>query len=278
MTTTLSFFRLIRPGFPGKTRLARWLLRKYLAASPGFVTDRFGFRYEVPDLREPIAFHLAVDGVYEAETLDFVLRHLPLNGVFVDVGANIGAFTVPAAHRVGAKGRVLAAEASPEVFCYLLRNLQANHIDGVVCTNCAVCATPGSVSFYPAPNQHFGMGSMGRQFDAKPLQVAGKTLDQILEEATIGRVDVLKVDVEGFEVSVFQGARTLLRRKDAPLIVFEFCDWAEARVPQGGPGDAQRLLLEEGFSIWRLSDFVRRATRLREPLRIGYDMLVASRP
>ena len=119
---------------------------------------------------------------------------------------------------------------------------------------------------------------MGRQFDAKPLQVAGKTLDQILEEATIGRVDVLKVDVEGFEVSVFQGARRLLRRNDAPLIVFEFCDWAEARVPHGEPGDAQRLLLEEGFSIWRLSDFVRRATRLREPLRIGYDMLVASRP
>ena len=118
------------------------------------------------------------------------------------------------------------------------------------------------------------MGSLAPQFSSKPTAVAGKTLDHILSEEGIEHVDLLKVDVEGFEFHVFQGARKLLTSEKPPLIAFEFCDWAEARVPQGKAGNAQQLLREWGYEIWRLSDYVRRGRPLREALISGFEMLV----
>ncbi len=62
-----------------------------------------------------------------------------------------------------------------------------------------------------------------------------------------------------------------------PLVVFEFCDWAEARVPKACVGEAQRLLFSYGYSIWQLTDFLRGGRPLREPLENNSAMLVASR-
>jgi hypothetical protein len=65
-------------------------------------------RFLVPDLREPIALHLFVDGSYEKQTRSFILDRLSTGDVFIDIGANIGVFTVPAAKKVGIHGRVSA--------------------------------------------------------------------------------------------------------------------------------------------------------------------------
>ena len=121
------------------------------------------------------------------------------------------------------------------------------------------------------------MGSLSAQFDASPVEVAAKTLDEVLEETGTDHVDLIKVDVEGFEVCVFKGAQNLLKGARPPLVLFEFCDWAEARVPKARIGDAQRLLLDNGYSIWRLTDFLKGRHPLREPLETGYAMLVAYR-
>src|SRR5205823_5560963 len=143
--------------------------------------------------------------------------------------------------------------------------------------NSAICHFIGTVPFYPAPKHKFGMGSLSAQFGAMPIEVLATKLDRALEEARIERVDLLKVDVEGFEASVFRGAQNLLTGACPPLVVFEFCDWAEGRVPHARVGDAQRLLLGYGYSIWRLTDFLRGRRPLREPLQSNYSMLVASR-
>jgi len=277
MSSVLDVFRLIPPGMPGKTRLARILLRRSSTLSTVLVRDRFGFQYEVPDLRDPIAFHLAIDGEYERETMNVIHAYLSPGGVFVDVGANVGLFSIPAAQYAGPRGRVVAAEASPEVFSYLQRNVRANNCSQVDCLQCAVCASDGSVSFYPAPNEHFGMGSMGPQFNTEPIQVPARTLDGILEEKGIADVDVLKIDVEGFEAAVLKGAMRLLAGKCPPLIVFEFCDWAEARLPDGKMGAAQEFLFECGYSVWRLSDFLKGKDPLRESITSDYSMLVGFR-
>ena len=274
MNDLIGLLRLIPAGTRGKARFARRLMK---GVFDGHVTDNLGFQYDAPDLREPIAFHLAVDGVYEPETLAVILDHLRPGDVFVDIGANIGAFTLPAARKVGKTGRVLAAEASADIFLYLLRNVAVNGANDVITLNCAICNSTGSVHFYPAPKEKFGMGSLGAQFSGKPVTVPAKRLDTALEQTGIKHVDVLKIDVEGFEVSVFKGAHKLLTGTRPPLIVFEFCDWAEARVPSSQVGDAQRLLFDYGYSVWRLTDFVHKREALREPLQVGFGMLVASR-
>lgn len=269
--------RSIPPGTPGKTRLAHFLMERGLAQCDGKVQDRFGFHYKVPDTREPIAFHLTIDGVYELDTLSVILDELAPGGTFIDIGANVGVFTLPAAKRVGENGRVLAAEASPDILPYLFHNLAQNEARAVTVINSAICDTTGSVPFYRAPSEKFGMGSLGAQFNGESIDVPARTLDDVLKEHRISGVDVLKVDVEGFELAVFRGARNLLADRRPPLILFEFCDWAEARMPVAQPGDAQQFLMDHGYSICRLVDFRRSRQPFRQPMRTGATMLAAWR-
>src|SRR4029453_3499888 len=220
MIDARQLFRLLPNSMPGKRRLARkWLLSR--SVGPDHVVDRDGFRYDVPDWKEPVAFDLSIDGVYEPETRAFVLRHLHPGGVFVDVGANIGTISLPAKRAVGQNGRVIAIEASPRVFPFLARNA-ANSGLSIDCRFVAAVAEPGPVRFFAPPDDHFGMGSLAPQFHVEPCEIEGAPLDAILASADIQAVDVMKIDVEGFEKGVLQGARNLLCGPRPPLIVFEF--------------------------------------------------------
>jgi len=274
-----SALRLFRPGLPGKARSARLILRSFLQAQDVTVNDGAGFKYVVPSLHEPVAFHLLTDGAYEPETLRFVLSRLGPGSTFVDVGANIGALTIPAARKMGAAGTVVAIEASPRIFPYLAHNVAINGISNVRLWCCAAndIASPG-LPFYEAPADHFGMGSLGAQFHSEPSVVPGETLDRILAEENVTAVTVLKVDVEGFESAVLRGAANLLNSPHAPIVIFEFCDWAEARVANAKVGEAQRLLREYGYTLWLLHDFDRRRSRpLERDLTVGSAMLVAEK-
>ena len=243
---------LFKPGMPGKTRAARYALRPFLHGENALLSDRAGRKYLVPSLREPMALHLVIDGMYEPETLEFLASRTGPGSTFVDVGANIGLFAIPMARRVGAAGRVVAIEASPRIFPYLAHNVAANQSPNVRLWNVAASdAQVPALAFYEAPATHFGMGSIGPQFDAAPVSVPATTLDYVLAEENIAHVDVLKVDVEGYESAVFRGAARLLNGARPPVIVFEFCDWAEARIPGSQTGDAQKSA--EGIRLYLLA-------------------------
>jgi FkbM family methyltransferase len=237
-----------------------------------------GVHFLVPCLREPIAFELLINGAYESETLAFLLESTSGNGVFVDVGANIGPFTVLLAKQLNSC-TVVAIEPSPSVFPYLARNIELNGIRNVRLHNCAALDRDlDTVPFFEAPKDHFGMGALAAQFSGKAVLVTARTLDSILAQDGIERVDILKVDVEGFERQVFVGATKLLTGSRPPTIIFEFCDWAERRAQNALIGHAQRFLLDLGYSIYRLSDFMSlRPQALRDPLLAGYEQLVAYR-
>src|SRR5262249_39054873 len=137
----------------------------------------------------------------------------------------------------------------------------------------ADCAT-GPIAFYEAPIAKFGMGALAPQFDASPTMVDVMTLDNLLSDQGIARVDALKVDVEGFEAAVFRGAERVLTGPRPPIVVFEFCDWAERRARGTCVGDAQRLIRDYGFTVSRLRDFGAKAP-LCDLLLEGSEMLVA---
>lgn len=259
---------------PGKTRLARWLLGAMSVANVR-VAGRFDESFLVPNLGEPVARSLLLDGVYEPQTRKFILQHLRPGSVFVDIGANVGVFTVAAARRVGPAGRVIAVEASPTVFSYLAENTRANRVGNVRAECCALTdADGGSADFYEAPSSHFGMGSLARQFGSAARRVPTRTLDSLLAGTGDDRVDLIKIDVEGFESAVFRGARRLLTGPRPPKIVFEFCDWAERRA-FGRTGDAQRVLLEYGYRLWRLESWMNGGRPTNLVQERGSEMFVA---
>src|SRR4029077_19389191 len=114
-------------------------------------------------------------------------------------------------------GRVIAIEDSPAVYPYLERNIELNDLHNVRMHHCAALDSElDHVAFYEAPKDHFGMGSLAPQFSGEAVHINAVTLDSILAREGIDEVDVLKVDVEGFEGQVFEGATKLLARTKAP--------------------------------------------------------------
>jgi len=270
-------FRLLPVGLPGKAGLAKLILGSAIETTDITISDSAASKYTIPSLMEPIGFHLLIDGIYEPEIQDIILRNLQPRSIFLDVGANIGAVTIPAAHKVGPDGKVLAIEASPTVFPYLDKNVKQNQLQNVELFNVAASNTITEIPFYEAPKEKYGMGSLGAQFGAKPVFIPGLPMDSVLADQQIEHVDVIKIDVEGFELFVFQGLQNLLRKANSPLIVFEFCDWAEARLPGGKAGDAQQFLMDTGYSIWLLEDFVGRRAPLSQPVTAGFHTIVAQK-
>lgn len=270
----VSALRLLPPGAKGKARLARWLLPGLQARKECVIEVPDGARFLMPSAREPIAFHCLIDGVYEPELVCVLRRFLKAGGTFVDVGANVGVFTVVGSRLVGPTGRVLAIEASPGIRPFLEHNLKANSCSNSRMITKAVADNgPGKIDFWQAPGDRFGMGSLAPQFAGSPVAVDVDTIDHILAEAAVDRVDVLKIDVEGFEAAAFRGARALLQREARPVIVFEFVDWAERR-SGANCADAQRLLLDAEYEL-HLVDRRGQLQPLEDVMTIGGANIVA---
>lgn len=222
--------RILPPGTRGKARLGRALLRSVHGLQDVLCGIDLAIQFLVPDVHSPIALELLISGVYEPVELRLILSLLGRGSVFVDVGANIGCYALPAADAVGASGRVLAFEASPTVRRYLERTVVINQARNVEIVPLAAGDYVGSVDFHEAPDYLFGMGSTAPQFGATPIQLPISKIDDILEERRIAVVDAVKVDVEGYELAVFRGVRKVLTGEHPPAILFEFLDWAEARL------------------------------------------------
>jgi FkbM family methyltransferase len=260
-------FRLISPGTRGKTRLANLLLSRTLRARTSLVHDRYGNQFVLPNSLEPVGLFLWMDGTYEPEVLQFLEHHVTRDSVVLDVGANIGAFTIPLARRAR---KVIAIEPSPQVLPFLKRNVELNRLTNVEIVECAA-SKPGSseVAFYVPPSDHFGMGSSAPQFNVAPIIVPAKSIDEILAERRVSRVDVIKMDVEGYEAHAFLGAKGLLTSPAAPLVVFESTGWPEERAFPGRAGWAQEILMDAGYQLWTLASYLRRGTPLKRPIPGG---------
>lgn len=248
--------RRLPAGMRGKARVARAILREHLSARDVSVQCRDGHRFMLPSLSDSVGFHLFIDGVYEPDEVGWVLSRVGPGDVFVDVGANIGIFSITVAPRVTSSGRVIAVEASPTVARYLDGNIALNKLSNITMCETVVQATSGGVvPFYEAPIERFGTGSLTPEYGGIATLVPAQCLDDLLREVGVARVKVLKIDVEGFEEGVLRGAEGLLRGSNPPAILFEFYDWAERNA--GCAGDSQRLLREWGYRIWTLEGLLR---------------------
>jgi hypothetical protein len=133
-----------------------------------------------------------------------------------------------------------------------------------------------AVRFYTAPADRFGMGSVGPQFDRRPILIRQLALDELLDDLGGGDVDVIKLDVEGSE-GVLQGLTRRLTASRFPRGLFEFCDWAEERVGGQQPGAAQAFLHSLGYRTFRLGRRGDTGVLIDQPMSTGSAMLVSQR-
>nr|WP_242481955.1 FkbM family methyltransferase [Paracraurococcus ruber] len=168
---------------------------------------------------------------------------LPPDGVVLDVGANIGLSALALAPLLP-RGRILAVEPSPATAEALRRTLALNGLEGQVAVEAvALGAAPGMAEFHAAAHSagaHL-MDAATLAADGLPkVRVPVETVDALATRHGLERLDFLKVDVEGFETEVFDGARETLARC-RPVVFAEFNAW----VLQCNRNQSPRAVLED---------------------------------
>lgn len=170
----------------------------------------------------------------------------------IDAGANEGAYTIYAAARIGPAGRVMAIEPSPRELERLRANLELNNAANVTVVPAALAERPGQVELQIAEDAHAGQNTFGSFVypgvgSSGQVGVTATTIDMLVDEHGLDRVDVIKLDLEGAEERALTGARQTLRRF-RPLLVLEAAEASLAR--QGGSAAAvNALLAEDGYRI-----------------------------
>jgi len=155
----------------------------------------------------------------ESDNLQVDLMCRPGNTV-LDIGANVGDWTLAMALRVGPDGRVLAFEPVPYLAETIVKTSRINRQDQVEVLNLALSDADGTAEFSVEQGNSGGsrLGQMAGDFAM--TTVPTRRLDSLLaERPDITRIDFIKIDVEGFELHVLEGARATLARFHPPLIL-----------------------------------------------------------
>lgn len=210
------------------------LLRKHLCSlltpraphGPLICDTIFGVRMRVDPLtHKGLESSIYYFGEYEAGTL-YVLEQLLGEGdIFLDVGANIGFLSIVVARFVGKGGLVYAVEPHPLIFKELLENISLNQAKNIVPLNVALGSGLSEAMLYDNPDINWGSASLippkNRGMTTRwPVKVV--SIDGLIQSGRIQAPDLVKIDVEGFELEVLKGAKNLLSSSSAPALCIEF--------------------------------------------------------
>jgi FkbM family methyltransferase len=174
-------------------------------------------------------------------------RHLMKirSGIFVDIGANVGRYTISVARQMGDRGKVIAIEADPKNYETLLENIKLNKLDNVYAVDVACWDKEEDIKF--------ASGSIGSivkkenpstktQIQDNMITVHGNTLDNILKGLSVAVVDIVKIDVEGAEKEVLLGMQDIMAKSNNIEILFEA--WDENRLEE-----CRKVLEDNGLVV-----------------------------
>jgi len=234
-------------------QLARGLLAVRRLAGKGADVQvvRRGVKWRL-DLREGIDLALYL-GVYENETAQTIAREIREGWIVLDIGANIGAHTLPIADRIGPDGRVLAFEPTSYAFEKLRTNISLNAAlaKRIDCHQTVLVDKPPTAPLQPI----YSSWPLTDTVDVHPVLrgrlmstegAAAATLDHVVQVAQLRRLDFIKLDVDGNESMVLEGARETLARF-RPTIIMEFCPHIHHRHGTDGFPGLLGLLRDLGY-------------------------------
>ena len=224
------------------TRKPHWLLRR-IASEVNYrvpVDVRLGNGMKIRVVWvDVVGREICTRGYYEPGTVKVIREFLKPGMVFIDLGAQVGQYTLLAA---GLGATVHSFEPDTETFRLLRHNVSANGLANVRVNPCAVAERCKRAIFYSGKSDNIGVSSLRQSEDSSvTYEVECVSLDAYVERSHIPRVDLVKIDVEGAELEVLQGARKLLGGPGKPHLIVEFCENNQAAF------DSSSAKLEESF-------------------------------
>jgi FkbM family methyltransferase len=188
---------------------------------------------------------------YEPEETAVMQRLLPVKGVFFDIGANMGWYTINFAKQL--KGlKVLAFEPIPRTYNFLQRNVNLNSVENVELLNFGFSDREDELSFfyYPEGSGNASLANVSERTDVEEVVCQVRRMDDFVAERGL-TPDFIKCDVEGAELMVFQGGEKILR-EHRPVVFTEMLrKWATKF--DYHPNDMIRFFAELGYGCYLIS-------------------------
>ncbi len=250
----LSFYRLLTTRLPklrGSGRLSM-LFRWFYCRVPRdpLVADVHGLTMRLDPGERVDSSLLFWPQLYDWREIEFLKSAVEPGGVFLDVGANIGYYTLMMSRHVGETGRVVAIEADPDTFKRLKENIALNGRGNVTALQVGVADKAGGFSFFRNTVGNRGGHSFVPQ-ESEAQTATAITIDchpllDLLIEAGVQRVDAAKFDIEGMEYRVLSAflSQAPVHLHPRSMVIEDHPDW-HARMG----GDAVALLQTYGYEV-----------------------------
>lgn len=227
----------------------------YLGNYKALTRTHFGHKIFVDTRDLTLAPHILLDGYWEMWITKVFMQIVKENMKVLEIGSNIGYYTLLAASLVGSNGKVISFEANPETFETLSWSVEINgFLDRVELVNKVILDTSKKTVFFMR-NRHRGNSSIGSPSEemliygndeAKEIEIDSISIDEYFDEKI--QIDVIKIDAEGSEPYIFQGMQRTLALNHQVKIICEFCP-SQIIGAGADPRKFLELLVDLGFTL-----------------------------
>ena len=177
-----------------------------------------------------IDYQIAKNGIYDRYVGDKLKEHIKSDGTILDIGANVGGLSLPFAKKYVPLGKVYAFEPNMNVINQLKKNIEINGLKNIIIVPVALQENPSiqEINFNIRQQNEEGRINNGIStiqenpfFNLKKQNVKCTTVDKFVDDEKIQKIEFIKIDVEGSEYRVLEGASNTIQR-DLPIVVYEF--------------------------------------------------------
>ena len=198
-------------------------------------------------------------GFWEPSITSYVRSKLKPGDVFIDIGANIGYYSLLASRCVGQSGRVFAFEASPSIYALLQKNLAANNAGNVIARNVAVSDRECEIPIFLNRAENIGasttLQSVADSIGARQEAIVdGYPLSSLIDLAVLRTARFIKIDVEGAEWPIVNGMRDVVSELSDDTEILIEVNSSSAESLGGTAKDLLRVFTDAGFLPFEISN------------------------
>jgi len=181
--------------------------------------NKIKFKIKLPDT---IQSYIYIFGIWEPVITNYFKKAIKPGDTVIDIGANIGYYSLLSSKLVGSKGKVFSIEASPSIYTELLNNIKLNKQTNINTYNAAVYNKQENLVLYKADKENIGASSLFERNKYKYTEestISANTLDKIIPPKSIKNARLIKVDIEGAEWFLVDGIKELIKETNADWLI-----------------------------------------------------------
>jgi len=194
--------------------------------------NRKGIEFENPDgikyvldLTDHVMRQIYLKGVYERNTMRHLIKLARPDMTFMDVGANIGAYTLTMAKHLK-QGKVISFEPNPRTINYLQRNIDLNGFKNIRIVDVGLSDKEEEVTLYTSSLTTASINKGKNTSEVEQIKLT--TLDKFCSENNISSIDLIKIDIEGHEAKCLKGAEQMIAKSKEMVLIMEIDDNCKA--------------------------------------------------